>query len=83
MVLRGQRRTAAKNISQESKLNRIAHTTTPLSKPPTDGLVSSAQLLAERLHNLREHGRAISAAFRITEEDIWTEMLARSRGQRT
>jgi hypothetical protein len=82
MVLTGQQRRAAKQMSQDAKLNRIAHTTPLTTAQPTGGLVSSAELLAQRLSNLREHGRAISAAFRINEEDIWTDMLARSRGQR-
>jgi len=75
-------RRARNDIAEQSRLNRIAKTQTPNAKPPVDGITSSAELLAARLTNLFEHGRQIAGAFRIDEQAVWEEMLARSRGQR-
>jgi len=82
MTLRGQRRTAAINISEEARLNRIAKDLPITAKAPADGIVSQAHLLGQRLTNLFEHGQQIAATFHVDEQAIWEEMLARSRGQR-
>ncbi|HXN74134.1 MAG TPA: hypothetical protein VN861_16425 [Candidatus Acidoferrales bacterium] len=82
MALRGKQRTAARDIAEAARINRIARATPITTPPPTDGLLSQAELLGQRLTNLREHGRAISAAFHIHEIDIWEEMLTRAKGHR-
>jgi hypothetical protein len=82
MVLRGQRRKAAEQISTDAKLNRIARAV-PLATPqPTDGLTSQAEELGRALTQLFQLGQSIAARYRVDTEAVWTDMLERSRGQR-
>jgi hypothetical protein len=82
MALKGQRRQAASQLSEEARINRIARTV-PLATPqPTDGLTSQAQELARQLDSLQARGQQIAAIFHVDAHAVWEEMLARSRGQR-
>jgi hypothetical protein len=82
MVLKGQRRQAASELSESAKINRIARTTALTTPAPTSGLVSQAEQLAIRLQTLFEFGQRIAGEFHVDTEAVWTDMLERSRGQR-
>ena len=82
MTLRKYRRQASQ-LSEQSKLNRIARTT-PLTmdQASPDGLVSSAEKLRTALQQLYEHGTVIASDFHVDSIAIWEEMLARAKGHR-
>jgi hypothetical protein len=76
----GKFRSQSDQMAEQSRQNRIAKSAPQTATTPASGLISTGELLQQRLANLREHGRAIASAFNVDEQALWEEMLHRSRG---
>jgi hypothetical protein len=80
VTLRRNRREASQ-ISEDTRIHRIAHTTPQTTPQPVYGLVSQAQELALRLQNLFDFGQRIAEQFHVDSFAVWKDMLQRSRGK--